>query len=132
MSQENVETVHRLFAASRSRDKAACVREADPDVEIVSYLIGVEGTVYKGHDGLRGYIDDLFEAFPDWHPQILGTADYGDKVLAEVRMAGQGASSGVAIQQTVWQVTSFRDGKMIGFHGYGSRAEALEAVGLSE
>jgi ketosteroid isomerase-like protein len=81
---------------------------------------------------LRRYIDDLFTAFPDWHPQILRTADYGDKVLAEIRMAGRGASSGVAIEQTVWQVTTFRDGKMVGFHGYGSRADAFQAVGLRE
>ena len=132
MSQENVETVHRLYAASRRRDKEACVLEADPDVEIISYLMGVEGTVYRGHAGLRRYIDDLFSAFPDWHPQILRTTDHGDKVLAEIRMAGRGVGSGLAIEQTVWQVTTFHDGKMVGFHGYGSRAEALEAVGLRE
>ena len=48
-------------------------------------------------------------------------------------MAGQGASSGLAIEQTVWQVTTFdNEGKMIGFHGYATAAEALEAVGVSE
>ena len=132
MSQENVATVYRLYAASRRRDKEACLREADPDVEIVSYLMGIEGTVYRGHAGVRRYIDDLFRAFPDWHPEILRTTDRGDKVLAEVRMAGQGSSSGIVIEQTVWQVTTFRNGKMVGFHGYGSRAEAFEAVGLRE
>jgi ketosteroid isomerase-like protein len=94
--------------------------------------MGVEGTVYRGHAGLRRYIDDLFSAFPDWHPQILHTTDHGDKVLAEIRMAGRGVGSGLAIEQTVWQVTTFREGKMVGFHGYGSRAEALEAAGLRE
>ncbi len=106
---------------------------AHPDVELVSYLMGVEGTVYRGHAGLRRYIDDLFSAFPDWHPHILGATAYADHVLAEVRMAGQGASSGLAIEQTVWQVTTFDDqGEMVGFHGYGTRAEALEAVGAPE
>src|SRR5215208_854513 len=81
MSQENVATVYRLYAASRRRDKEACVREADPYVEIVSYLMGVEGTVYRGHAGVRRYIDDLFSAFPDWHPQILWTTEHGDRVL---------------------------------------------------
>ena len=48
-------------------------------------------------------------------------------------MAGQGVSSGLAIEQTVWQVTTFDDeGMMIGFHGYGTAAEALEAVGARE
>ena len=132
MSQENVPTVYRLYAASRLRDKEACVREADPYVEIISYLMGVEGTVYRGHAGVRRYIDDLFSAFPDWHPQILRTTEHGDKVLAEIRMAGRGASSGLPIEQTVWQVTTFRGGKMVGFHGYRSRAEAVEAMGLPE
>ena len=132
MSEENVATVYRLYAASRRREKEACVREANPDVEIVSYLMGVEGTVFTGHAGVRRYIDDLFSAFPDWHPQIVQTADHGDKVLAEIRMAGRGASSGLPIEQTVWQVTTFRDGKMVGFHGYRSRAEALQAMGLAE
>ena len=133
MSQRNVETVHRLYAASRRRDKEELVRLAAPNVEIVSYLMGVEGTVYRGHAGLRRYIDDLFSAFPDWHPAIVQTTDHGEHVLSEVRMAGQGASSGLAIEQTVWQVTSFDDdGLMVGFHGYGTPAEALEAIGVRE
>ena len=133
MSQRNVETVHRLYAASRRRDKEECVRLAAPNVEIVSYLMSLEGTVYSGHAGLRLYIDDLFSAFPDWHPAVVETSDHGDRVLAEVRLAGQGASSGLAIEQTVWQVTSFDDdGKVIGFHGYGTAAEAREAAGVGE
>ena len=133
MSQRNVETVYRLYAASRRRDKEECVRLAAPNVEIVSYLMSVEGTVYSGHAGLRRYIDDLFSAFPNWHPAVVRTTDHGDHVLAEVRMAGQGASSGLAIEQTVWQVTSFDDeGMMIEFHGYGTEAEALDAVAASE
>jgi hypothetical protein len=40
--------------------------------------------------------------------------------------------SGVEIEQTVWQVTTVKDGKVDGFNAYGSRAEALKAVGLSE
>jgi len=132
MSQENVETVYRLYEASRRRDKEACVRESAADVEIVSYLMGVDGTVYKGHAGLRRYIDDLFSVFPDWHPQILQTADYGNTVLAEITMAGRGAASGIEIEQTVWQATRFDDGKMVCFTGYRTRADALEGEGLSE
>ncbi len=132
MSRENVEVVRRLYEASVRHDNEACVREAHPDVEMVSFLMGVEGTVYKGHAGMRRYIDDLFSVFPNWHPEILRTTDYGDVVLAEVRMAGRGAVSGVEIEQDVWQVTSLRDGKILGFHGYASRADALKAMGLEE
>jgi ketosteroid isomerase-like protein len=53
-------------------------------------------------------------------------------LLVEVRMTATGASSGLAVEQTGWQVLRFRDGKVIRVDGYGSRAEALEAVGLSD
>ena len=132
MSQENVEAVYRLYEASVRGDKETCVEMSHQDVRLVSYLMGVEGTVYRGHDGMRRYIDDLFSVFPNWHPSILRTIDYGETVVAEVRLAGRGAVSGVETEQTVWQVTTFKDGKVGGFYGYGSRADALKAVGLEE
>jgi ketosteroid isomerase-like protein len=132
MSQENVELVYRWYEALRRRDKEACVSDSQPDAEIVSYLMGVEGTVYWGHAGVRRYIDDVFSIFPDWHPQVIRVEDHGDTVIAQIRMAGRGASSGLDIEQTTWQVTRFRHGKMAGFTAYGTRAAALEAVGLRE
>ena len=47
-------------------------------------------------------------------------------------MAGRGASSRLPIEQTTWQVTRFRNGKMAGFTAYGTRAAAFEAAGLPE
>jgi ketosteroid isomerase-like protein len=132
MSQENVELLYRWYEAFRRHDNEACVRDSSSDVEIVSYLLGVEGTVYKGHVGLRRYIDQVFGTFPDWHARVVGTLDHGDTVVAEIRMAGRGAGSGLEVEQTTWQVTRFRAGKMTGFTAYGNRAEALEAAGLSE
>jgi ketosteroid isomerase-like protein len=132
MSQANVELLYRWYEAFRAHDNEACVRESAADVEIVSYLLGVEGTVYRGHVGLRRYIDEVFGVFPDWHARVVGTIDRGDTVVAEIRMAGRGATSGLEVEQTTWQVTRFRDGKLAGFTAYGDRAEALEAVRLSE
>jgi hypothetical protein len=45
MSQENVELLYRWYEAFRRSDKEACVRDSASDVQIVSYLMGVEGTV---------------------------------------------------------------------------------------
>ena len=132
MSQENVELVYRWYEAMRRRDEEACVRDSALDVEIVSYLMGIEGTVYWGHAGVLRYIDDAFSIFPDWHPQVMSTTDYGDTVIAEIRMAGRGATSGLEIEQTTRQVTRFCEGKMTGFTAYGSRAAAVEAMSLRE
>jgi ketosteroid isomerase-like protein len=132
MSRENVAAVYRAYEALRRRDYEALVRDAHPEVEGVVHVMSAEGTVYRGHAGMRRFLDELFSVFPDWHPEIVEATDYGDTVIAEIRMAGRGASSGLALEQTAWQVFKFRDGKAVSFHGYGTRAEALEAAGLSE
>jgi ketosteroid isomerase-like protein len=132
MSQEHVDLLYRWYEAFRRHDNDACVRDSAADVEIVSYLLGVEGTVYRGHAGLRRYIDQVFGVFPDWHARVMQTIEHGDTVVAEIRMAGRGAGSGLEIEQTTWQVTRFRDGKLSGFRAYGNRAEALAAVGLAD
>jgi ketosteroid isomerase-like protein len=132
MSQENVEAVYRAYDAIRRHDKPGFIREQHPDVEGVIHVMQAEGAVYRGHSGMRRFLDELLSVFPDWHPEVVRVIDYGDTVLAEIKTAGRGARSGLAVEQALWQVIRFRDGKAVWFHGYGSQADALEAVGLSE
>ena len=132
MSQENVEVVYRAYDAIRRGDREAFVGEMHPEVEGRVYLMEVEGTVYRGHLGMRRFMDDVFSVFPDWHPEVVRTTDYGDTVLAEIKAAGRGTSSGVTLEMPAWQVIKFRDGKAVWWRGYGNRAEALKAVELEE
>jgi ketosteroid isomerase-like protein len=64
--------------------------------------------------------------------EIEGIRDGGDWVLALGRIRGEGRSSGVAIDARAGWVARFSDGRVTSFHTYPDRAEALEAVGLSE
>src|SRR3954452_17369833 len=131
MSQENVECASRMYDALNRRDEEALLREMDPEVEGVVYFMQTEGTVYRQHSGVRRLFDELFGVFPDWHAEVAIT-EHGKVLVMEVRMTGTGANSGLAVAQTGWQVLRFRNGKIARFHGYGSQAEALEAVGLSD
>ena len=132
MSQENVEIVYRAYDAIRRHDIEAFVREQHPDVVGVVHVMQAEGDVYRGHSGMRRFLEEIFSVFPDWYPEVVQAEDHGDTVLAEIRLAGRGVRSGIAAEQNIWQVLKFRDGKGISFHGYGTRAEALEAMRLSE
>ena len=42
MSRKNVEMLYRWYEAFRRHDNEACVRDSAADVEIVSYLLGVD------------------------------------------------------------------------------------------
>ena len=132
MSKENVEAVYRAYDAMRRHDIEAFVQEQHPDVVGVIHVMQAEGAVYRGHAGMRQFLAEIFSVFPNWGPEVVQADDHGDVVVAEIRLIGRGVRSGIEIEQNMWQVLEFRDGKAISFHGYGSRAEALESVGLSE
>jgi ketosteroid isomerase-like protein len=132
MSQQNVETVHRAYDAISRHDIEAFVQEQHPDVVGVIHLMQIEGAVYRGHSGMRQFLNDMFSIFPDWRGEVLQAEDHGDTVLAEIKIAGRGVRSGIDLENTIWQVLKFRDGKAIAFQGYGSRTEALEAMGLPQ
>ena len=120
--------MYRAYEAIRRRDVDGFIREAHPDVEGALYVMEAEGAVYKGHAGLIRFLDELFAVFPNWHPDVLEVSDHGDVVVAKIRTAGRASGSGVEVEQTVWQVLGFREGKTISFRGFASEAEALEAV----
>jgi ketosteroid isomerase-like protein len=132
MSQENVELVHRAFNAFNRRDLDAFLKLQDPEVETVTQLVSVEAHTYHGHDGVRDWWRDLFAIFPDFSAEILDTRDLGEFVIAHVRRHGQGLDSGTPFEDTLWQASEWRHGKVVWWQMFESEAEALEAAGLRE
>jgi hypothetical protein len=57
---------------------------------------------------------------------------YQDKVIARMHLWGRGRGSGIEIENDIWQIWTFRNGKVVHYCDFESREEALEAAGLSE
>ncbi len=57
--------------------------------------------------------------------------DAGDHVVAAVRYKGRGRASGVEVDDLLFEVHSFRDGRCIRKVDFKERKEALEAAGLT-
>lgn len=131
MSRANIEHVHRGYEALRRRDFAALLELYHPQIVATSRVAAAEGT-YRGRDGVRRMLEEILSIFPDWKAEVVGTRDLGDVVVAQIRMRGRAVESGITLEDTGWQVIKFRDGKVVRLDGYGSEAEALEAVGLRE
>ena len=69
MSQEKVEAFKRFTAAQNRRDVAAMLDELDPEVEWHSVIMGSlsgEATVFRGRDGVREMLRNLYEAFGEF------------------------------------------------------------------
>jgi ketosteroid isomerase-like protein len=131
MSQENVETVRRYYERLNARDVDGCLELLAPDIEIAQPDLP-DGGAYSGTAGWRRWNEALEAAWSEmrWEPQDF--VDAGDAVLVAVRFVSRGSHT--AIEQGVdrFQVIRVRDGRIVFTTGYGQRAQALEAVGLSE
>lgn len=127
----NVERHYQAVDAANRRDLGALLALMDPDVESAPRLASMEGS-FHGHDGIRRWWENLLDAFPDLNAEIVGMHDLGDLTLGTVRIRGHGGGSETPLDQTIWQVARWRRGKCVWRGTFNTRAEALEAVGLSE
>ncbi len=133
MSQENVEIVRRGHDAFNRRDLDAYLASHDPDVEFTPYERAIEGLgPYHGHDDIRRWWDEAFEALPDFNVELNDVRDLGDLTLVRGCLRGRGAASGASFERTYWGLFRLRDKRVVWWHAFQSEAEALEAVGLSE
>jgi ketosteroid isomerase-like protein len=133
MSQENVELACRAFDAFNRRDLDAYLALMDDDVEAVPRAVAMEGgDNYHGHDGVRRWWEDLFAVFPDFTVEVVEAHDLGDVTLALLRQRARGAGSDTPTEESIWNAARWRRGKCIWWRTFDVRAEALEAVGLSE
>ena len=133
MSQENVELAQRAYEAFNRRDLGAYLALMDDDVEAVPRMVAMEGGHhYHGHTGVRRWWEDLFDVFPDFVIEGAEVRDLGDLTFGTVRLRGHGAGSDTPTDEAIWSVIRWRRGKCVWWRTYDTRAEALEAVGLSE
>ncbi len=136
MSQENVEIVLRTFEALNRGDiDQALAQEADDDfVMDWSNSIGPAKGVYRGKAEIRrfwGWFADAFDVI-DWEPQEFIEIGEG-RLIVVTRTRVRGRGSGVAAEVVGAQLWTIRaTGKVGRIVMYQSKAEALEAAGLSD
>ena len=136
MSQENVELIREGTRLFNGTDDEATVRfiieHSHRDFELRSRFAQVQGMTYRGPEGVRQWLRDLRANFDRFETRLLDVRDLGDRVLALGVLHFRGKGSGVEMDQPVGNLWDIRDGKAASMNFYGSHAEALEAVGLSE
>jgi ketosteroid isomerase-like protein len=129
MSQENVEVVRKLYEA-RGSDFYDLL---DPHVVFINYATAPEPGPYVGHEGVHEWAKSFRTTFGDFEIEATEIIDAGgDEVVAVHRATGAGVTSGVPVQREVAVLYTLLNGKVVRGQGFETRAEALEAAGLSE
>jgi uncharacterized protein len=131
MSQENVETVRRLYDAFSTGDFARALEQAEPDFEWVPPERDIQGPA-QGRDELQRLLRNQEEAYEEFRIEAEELTDHGDQVVAFIRIRGRGRSSGVEFDIRAATVWTFDNGRLVRGKVYPDRDEALEAAGVPE
>jgi ketosteroid isomerase-like protein len=128
MSQENVETLRSAVASG----PAGLLEILDEQVEWDYVGAFPEAVTYHGPEQVGQFLSAWARGFDDFGFEADEIVDAGDSVMVYLHQWGRGRGSGVEVDSRTWQVFTFRDGKVVHCRGYETKAEALEAAGLSE
>jgi ketosteroid isomerase-like protein len=137
MSQENVERAREGYAALsgaiRSGDLDAYFREyAHPEIEWVPMEGALDTDVSVGHESVKARLMAMLEVMgkPEIEPEEI--IDAGEKVFVAIHISARGRGSGIDMEANWFHVLTARDDVLARIEWYATRADALEAAGLSE
>ena len=120
-------TVRRTFEAVNNRDTTAIQTNTDPEAELTSRFAAIDGRTYRGHAGISDYTADMDAT---WEEEFIPAGDEKHVVIARVK--GMARGSDFPLDQRTFGAYEFRNEKALRVEWFATRAEALEAAGLSE
>jgi ketosteroid isomerase-like protein len=125
------ELARTTFAAFNRRDIEAYLQAFAPDAEWWPLRSSTEGP-YRGHDGIRAWLDDTAEMFDHFQVELEDVRQGDDVAVAFGRLSAKGRGSGAPVDVAVAWVFRFVEDKVIWAKSYSDRDEALAEAGLDE
>ncbi|MBA3263720.1 MAG: nuclear transport factor 2 family protein [Thermoleophilaceae bacterium] len=138
MSQENVDRIRRAHDVLNvsdlgSEDARRVLTELfHPDVEWHDQRELPGATVHYGIEAVLRHLVAAQEALDYDSTDLLDLLDVGPRVVAVYRLHAHGRTSGVTVERDAVHVLRFQGAKVDRVDIFGTRSEALEAVGLRE
>ena len=138
MSQENVEVIRRLNDALNAGDETTLGKALDrtlaPDAELRDLANAPDqADVLRGREAIEAALGLWTAAFEELRADIEESEDREEFVICAVRWHGRAKETGLALDMRMFDLWEVRDGVIVsGTMGFRSKAEALEAAGLSE
>jgi len=128
MSQENVETVRRVYDCLARRDWDAMWRDFDPDFVLDTQLQGS----YRGRGECQAFIEDQISAFESSTAEPEELFEGGEHVAVFVKIRARPMESSAEIEALIGHLFTLRDGLIVRLQTFPKREKALEAAGLRE
>ncbi len=134
MSQENEEIVRQFMDVWSTGGDLEGIRPFfDPAVVVIAPVGWPDGAETRGIDAWKRQADSLRETWEEARIEIDEIHSVGDdRVVVHLRYLTRGKDDGLEFDTPISAVFFFRQGRVTRAHYFWDKAEALEAVGLSE
>ena len=134
MSQADVESIRKGYAAFNAGDREGMRAVLDPEVTWYPALgLMLKQTSYHGPEAICELVlEEIPSVLEGFHADLIELEDHGDAVIVKVRFTGTATSTGLEIEQNFFQLWRTRNHKGVEMRSFTTRAEALDAAGLAE
>jgi ketosteroid isomerase-like protein len=133
MTQDNLEIVRRSTEAYSRGDLDGTLQSWAPDAVLDwSNSRGLEAGIFRGRGEIRRYMQRFLETFEDVRIEVEDLVEVKEGVVIAENLAHFLGRDGIEIQARSAFLITLRDGQQTSLTLYQTKAEALEAAGLSE
>jgi ketosteroid isomerase-like protein len=126
--ESSVELVEAIVDALNRGDVDGMLARMDPEFEWRPLEASPVAPVYRGHDGVRHYVEDWHATMEGLRLELVDPVEIGDRVVASVRGSGRGRASGVELDSSFCQVWTVRDGTAVAMEEHTGREQAEAAA----
>ncbi len=131
MSQENVELVRRAY--DEFNETGALPEDlVHPDAEFDASRVLPDVGVIRGLPAYMAALQDYWSSYDGYKAEVEEILDAEDRLVVSIRDSGRPKGSPSLVTNRNFHVVTLRDGKLLRLDIYLDKAQALEAVGLSE
>jgi hypothetical protein len=131
MAVANVELYRQGIDAFNRRDMDAFLALAHPGVVGRSRVLAIERDSFEGLEATREWWSTLLDVFPDFTIEIVWVRERGSMTVSKLCNKASGSEGRVPLEEIVWQVCEWRDGKVARWEIHSDEDDALAAAGLS-
>ena len=137
MSRENVDLVRRGLDLLRESYRSGAAADGllalcAPDIRVDATRRVFNPAVYEGAAGVRRSIQEICDAWEDFHESNERIIDAGDRVVVIQTIAGRGRISKAQVEQKGALIFTVRDECITLIEVFGDPREALKATRLAD
>ncbi len=126
----NIEAVRQFYAALNRGDVPGVTAHFAPDIVRVEFEGTPNGGTFRGLAALEAHVAKARGTWAEGACEPEELVEHGDKVIAYVHVRVRLKDSGQWVEGRIADGFAFRGGKMVEFHTFEKRADALAWAGM--